>query len=157
MDSTTIPSSSTTYPESNPDTIFFPCQVKLKEDNSDVLIPSSNLESKAFFIDQSSTLFMAALSFLASFAVNSFVQSLFATSLKEDKSKPWEAIVYSFIYVVIVVSLAIGLLFPLAKAKGKRDLAAKNSERIIPTLVKCVNCAVCGKSTNMLPIKTNIE
>ena len=103
-------------------------------------VSEQKLETKTFFLDQSNILFTGALSFLASFAVNSFVQSIFQISVPPGQSTKWQAVLYNFIYVVIVVTLAIGLMFPLARAKYKRDQIVKEKERLTPTLVSCVNC-----------------
>ena len=122
--------------------IFVPCSKEI--DYSDVVVPITELQSKAFFVDQSNLLLTGALSFLASLAINSFVQSLFGASINVDTSKPWEAIVYSLVYVIVVVAVALSVMLPLAKAKSKRDTIAKNEERKIPILVKPINYQICG-------------
>lgn len=115
-----------------------------------VVPPSSStqgLSGKGFFLDQSNILFTGALSFLASFAVNSFVQSMFELSLPaQAQTNKWQLVLYNFVYVIIVVAIAIGFMYPLARAKWKRDRAAKQQEDLVPTLVQCVNCGICSKS-----------
>jgi hypothetical protein len=104
--------------------------------NAELPPTDAKTEAKFFFLDQSNLLFTGALSFLASFAVNSFVQALFKLSLPVQQESSWQALVYNAIYVLVVVGLALAIMYPLARAKSKRDKAAKDQERLIPTLVK---------------------
>ena len=106
-------------------------------------INNGGLTSKGFFVDQTSVLATQALSFLASFAVNSFVQSLISLIVPNQSGSKWEAIAYNILYVVVVVALAIALMYPIAKAKAKRDQAAKSADRLLPVLVRGVNFGLC--------------
>lgn len=93
-------------------------------------------ESRAFFLDQSSILFTGALSFLASLAVNTLVQSIFKLSVPETQANSWQTVIYALIYVIIVVVIALALTYPISRSKSKRDKLAKDEERKIPILTK---------------------
>jgi hypothetical protein len=148
--------------------IYVPCVGEESSVNAPVISPSCpsvaaparwgsgkvvDLNPKTHWVDQSNLLITGALSFLASFALNSFVQSVFNLSLPPPSSdNKWVWVLYNFVYVLIVVGVALAIMYPLAKAKYRRDESAKAADRLIPTLVKCVNCAQCKRIAPLNPL-----
>lgn len=131
-----------------PDLPDLPCLGSIVTDNRwlpEQSVEPEALKAKTHWIDQSTLLVTGALSFLASFALNSFVQSIFNLSLPPPSpNNHWISVLYNLVYVVLVVAIALAVMFPLSRAKSLRDDKQKALDRLIPTLVRCVNCNRCG-------------